>query len=232
MKAGFINAYCHKPVKKYYSYHGEIRGCLTEPEPDPFEEWPVNPPWGPVVQKVFKNYAYSNLGVRGNSYEYVRNAVSANQALSVVGQRYRAGSYPYRVYRLCPLFNTGELPINSHIVRAKIRILISWIGGVTGWAVVIQNGMPIYPHWPRDPDDYNQSNWSGNGGSKVISSGTSAIITISSEGIGWINKGGITKFIFRSDRDIGGASPSGYENIGIVTSSGNTWLVVDYQMPL
>lgn len=49
MKIGFINAYADKPLKKYYSYHGEVRDCLTQPNPSPFEELPYKPPGPPWV---------------------------------------------------------------------------------------------------------------------------------------------------------------------------------------
>jgi len=44
MKAGFINAFVRKPAKKYYSYHGIKKSCLTDPDPDPFEEFPLDVP--------------------------------------------------------------------------------------------------------------------------------------------------------------------------------------------
>jgi len=43
MKTGFIHGYLSKPKAKRYSYHGEDRKCLIEPDPDPFEEFPNNP---------------------------------------------------------------------------------------------------------------------------------------------------------------------------------------------
>lgn len=40
MKTGFTNAFVNKPLTKYYSYHGIIKPCNVQPNPDPFEDFP------------------------------------------------------------------------------------------------------------------------------------------------------------------------------------------------
>ena len=46
MKTGFCNAFCDKPGRKHYDYHGEKRDCLIQPGPGPFDEidTDVDPP--------------------------------------------------------------------------------------------------------------------------------------------------------------------------------------------
>ncbi|MCK4528955.1 hypothetical protein KAW18_16440 [candidate division WOR-3 bacterium] len=46
MKTGFIYGYPNKPGKKRYSYHGVDRDCLIQPDPEPFEDFPIGPPLG------------------------------------------------------------------------------------------------------------------------------------------------------------------------------------------
>ena len=40
MKTGFNNAFVNIPGTKYYSYHGIIKPCNVQPDPDPFEDFP------------------------------------------------------------------------------------------------------------------------------------------------------------------------------------------------
>lgn len=54
MKTGFIQAYANIPVSKCYMYHGMIRDCNIEPDPDPFEEYPITVPgWGTLTRHWF-----------------------------------------------------------------------------------------------------------------------------------------------------------------------------------
>jgi len=75
----------------------------------------------------------------------------------------------------------------------------------THFDVVVQQGMPTYPHEPIEVGDYNETNYSGDGGS-INSADLSADVyaDIAITELGWIQKGdgAVTKLCLRSSRDI------------------------------
>lgn len=96
MKAGFINAHCRKPAKKYYSYHGEVRDCLIEPDPGPFDEYPLMESglgWVLMVDQVFNAYPYVHWKYASQDYPISPDPDNC----------YWASSQPTRRYYFCEM---------------------------------------------------------------------------------------------------------------------------------
>ena len=78
------------------------------------------------------------------------------------------------------------------------------------FSIHVQNGMPVNPHVPMEVADYNMLHYSGDGGS-VSTVGKVACewleIPLNEQGIGWINKTGITKLALRTNHDVNGIAP-------------------------
>lgn len=123
----------------------------------------------------------------------------------------------YIVSRGVLYFDTSSIPLGSEIISAKLTLVLSTDNSATDFDVVIQNGMPTYPSKPAVATDFLYSYYSGDGGSINTSAlpavGNPFDIDLNDIGLGWINKGGITKFMFRSSRDISSTPPTGLELI-------------------
>ena len=82
--------------------------------------------------------------------------------------------------------------------------------------LIVQNGQPTYPHDPFVVADYDMDHYSGNGGEIAGSEITEYEwnnITLNDDGLSWINAGGTTKLVLRSQRDIDGTDPTAYEYV-------------------
>lgn len=60
MKTGFTNAFVNKPLTKYYSYHGIIKPCNVQPNPDPFEDFPNT--YTECVWQIWKDFDFHSVG--------------------------------------------------------------------------------------------------------------------------------------------------------------------------
>lgn len=149
----------------------------------------------------------TSYGYSGN-YLYVKNQ--------------NIGGTYFRIYRSYLYFNTSSLPDDCIIESARLRLY----GWKECWTVItedrlgIQNGQPDYPHDPLVESDYNQVNYSGDGGSLLWSEWVDNnynYIDLSETGLGWINKTGVTKLCLRSGRDIDDISPD--------LNRGNSWTI-------
>ena len=123
----------------------------------------------------------------------------------------------YRIYRAYVYFDTSS--IKGNILSAKLWLKQKgWEIDDWDFDVVIQSGMPTYPHNPTVAGDYDRTKYSGDGGSKNTSewyppADTWKAIDLNATGIGWINVGGETKFCLRSSKDIDAVAPSGTNTI-------------------
>lgn len=156
-------------------------------------------------------------------YETVRNATQGTQIKTGnylrVGQALLVGLY--YVHRGFLYFDTSVIPTSANIVNATLSIKIETNQSYTDFNITIQSGMPTYPHDPLQYGDYYYGHYSGNGGS--ISTSGMAVdnyynITLTSQGISWIKKGGWTKLCLRSSRDIDNITPTGLERVNIYTA--------------
>jgi len=145
----------------------------------------------------------------------------------------------YNFYRTMLIFDTSTIPANAIIFSAYVAIAQTDIG-LGGGKIVVQNGMPTYPHDPVVVADFDKTFYSGNGGEANIQSLVTVpayiVISLNSTGMGWINKGGSTKFCLRSDEDINGVPdgvPGGYgEYAGPTNPCGmDPKLIVNYYIP-
>ena len=149
---------------------------------------------------------------------------------------YRYIGYDYHntdghfIYRYFIFFDTSSIPVGAIITNAILYLRRApddegMSGFDTPFNIVIQDGQPTYPHSPLELADYNRSYYKNNGGSinaEDISPDIYTGINLNSNGIAWINKGGITKFCLRNSREIAGIGYTGvleyyFERIGICT---------------
>lgn len=121
----------------------------------------------------------------------------------------------YEIYRTGIFFDTSSISIYSIIDSAKLTFVLIWDGSDTDFDIVIQNGQPTYPHKPMETLDYDYTLYSGNGGSINTSllppNDYPFDIDLNATGLTWINKGGTTKLMLRSSREINGDVPTGFE---------------------
>jgi len=117
----------------------------------------------------------------------------------------------FEIYRGFVFFDTSD--VAGRILDATLRLYTpGWAGSeeTEEFTIVIQSGMPTYPTDPLAAADYNRTKYSGDLGSYSITvAGWDAEaeyidIPLNADGIAAINKGGVTKFCLRSDKDIDG----------------------------
>lgn len=232
MKTGFIYGYPNKPVKKRYSYHGLDRDCLIQPDPGPFDDYDIGPPYGPTqyiqVSGLF-NWGWYKVGP---NYTIVHNSVWGQGTWSRVGQENFGGLNPYRIYRFGVGWNTSFLPDNALIVEANVQMLLVEDHSISDFSIVIRNGMPSYPHVTLNLRDYYINAYSGNGGELSTSGLLLGPIYIWITELSWINKYGNTKFALHSSKDIASSVPSGREYVVLGRAAASARLNIWYQMPL
>lgn len=153
-----------------------------------------------------------------DTYLEARNAVAANEPVYSVGAA--IGQYiglgKYFTYRSTLEFNIGTIGMGSPVEYAALRL---WpYAGVPAlvqdFDLVLMNGQPDYPHDPVVQGDYNRAHYAGDGGS--VAASTLVLdqyndLIFNPTGRGWLNLGGMTKFMIMSSRDIAGSPPVGNE---------------------
>ena len=137
-----------------------------------------------------------------------------------VGQAY--DSY-YYIYRGFLYFDTSLIPDGATILSANLTLYMKLESPTQSFDLVIQNGQPTYPHMPMQSGDYYYIHYTGNGGSISSSEISDADynaynITLTSDGLQWINKEGVTKLCLRTSRDINKNEPSDNEYVSIYSS--------------
>ena len=148
------------------------------------------------------------------------------QGASISGPYFDGYRATYEINRSLIFFDTYSIPTGAIITSAVLslyclqkRIRTTYhhstspywtYGAGNNFNVVIQNGQPNYPRNPVVNSDYDCSKYGNNGGeanTSDINDEEYKDITLNSNGIAWINKGGITKFCVRSSRDIASIAP-------------------------
>lgn len=151
-------------------------------------------------------------------YLTARNAAVAETSHTAgdtlnVGQALITGDY--WAERAYIYFDTSPLPDGAETISATL-----WLYGTTGYEggfdIVIQEGMPTYPHDPLVKADFDRTFYSGDGGSFDTDSwdddGWNEII-LNATGRGWISSTADTKFCLRSDDDINAVVPTDREYV-------------------
>jgi hypothetical protein len=181
----------------------------------------------PVI--IDPNYTFTEtandgcLCGQGSSYSSIRTQTSANYVFASssrpnLGQYYVSGDNYFEIDRDAFYFDTSALG-TAAITAAVLKFYGSSDHSSTDFNIQVQNGQPTYPSDSLVATDYDQSYYSGNGGSISSSgykkgTGTPNSITLNSTGRGWINKTGTTKLVLRSSRDINANNtPSGDEYV-------------------
>lgn len=116
----------------------------------------------------------------------------------------------YYIYRAFVYFDTSALPDNITINTATLK-LYGYDCKEGNFKIVVQSGMPTYPHDPIVAGDYNKEHYSGNGGEFDIANWKLPDwnnIELNANGKEWINKEGMTKLCLRTNTDIAGEPPT------------------------
>jgi len=127
-----------------------------------------------------------------------------------VGQWFDGG-FDYKVCRGFVFFDTSNIFATANITSAILSLHIKTSSTTVDFNVTIQDGSPYYPHQPMVSGDYYHNHYSDNGGSRNTSEIASLSywnISLNSQGIGWINREGITKLCLRSSNDINNIAPT------------------------
>lgn len=122
----------------------------------------------------------------------------------------------YFIYRSVVPFDTSSLPDNAVITYAELQMVIFYDNAVEDTYIVIQNGTGEYPHDPLIAEDYFRGHYHGMGGNLStvgIELETQYNISLTAEGISWINLKGNTRFVLRSSGDIDGIEPTAGSSI-------------------
>jgi hypothetical protein len=154
------------------------------------------------------------------NYSTVRLATSATNILTAVIMGQYADLYGYYINRRAQVYDTSDLVTELvSVVKLRIHCDSVLIDG-SDFTVVIQKDTGNCPSNPIVLGDYDQSKYSGSGGSKVASTFSSGVdpegwndITLDPT---WVTTNGLTRLIIRSSRDINGNAPAedpAYERI-------------------
>jgi len=152
---------------------------------------------------------------QGADYDTIRNAATcATGYAGTIGQYY-ADTPVYDVERSIFIFDTSIIPEQELITSAKIRCYCRSKEVDTNFDIVIQLGDPQHPGNPVATGDYDRVNYEGASGdyneaknTSTLSAGTTFELILTSIGFLLINKGGETRLMIRSSRDIDGLSPA------------------------
>jgi len=142
----------------------------------------------------------------GSNYtaQWSKTSGSMRYGSLVIGQEWLSPAY--LITRSYLIFDTTSIPevlLSSAVLRLyKIDDLSTWDFNIT-----VQNGQPSAPHVPVVEQDFDQSLYSGSGGS--ASSGDAPVfswINITLNPV-WVNTDGFTKLCLRCDKDISQTPP-------------------------
>lgn len=149
-----------------------------------------------------------------NVYSTAHNSVSATlwnyQYTNYLGQRLVDG-VTYYIWRAFLYFDTSSIPDGVTIDSAVLSLYVATDYSTTNFNVTIQNGQPIYPHNPPENNDYYYTQYSGDGGNRNTSTVSGAgywNITLSTDGLAWIQDDQTTKLCLRSNNDINSNPPT------------------------
>ena len=188
---------------------------------------------------VSDDYIHSGFSF---SYSNARDAASGlssySSEIACIGQD-RAWD-EYDIYRAFVFFNTSSIPDSATITSARLSLYGAAEGNVADWRIVVQSGMPDYPHDRLVLTDYNRTYYDGDGGSLDASMWSTTgynDIFLNATGLGWVNKTGWTKFCLRSSDDKNNIPPENSSDDTVsyyMSEKGQIYrpkLVVHYYVP-
>jgi hypothetical protein len=182
------------------------------------------------------------INLEDTNYSVAHNSINGSDVIDYdidtgwvgVGQ-WLEGGFFYNISRGYLYFDTSSIPAGATITSALLEMYVD-VNSATTIDVVIQNGQPNYPHNPFINSDVNYELYSNNGGqisSDNISTSAYNSITLNSNGRNWINKGGITKFCLRGNKDIANTIPTvnwQYDAVEIDNSANPIKLTITYEI--
>jgi hypothetical protein len=161
----------------------------------------------------------------GGVYNTARTAVNADAKDDTGGWMLISNSLNagwWLIYRGYLYFDTSSL--NGFVVTAadlKLWGSVGVSGDVDTDTLVIQDGMPTYPHDPLVVGDFDESQYAGNYASKTFATWTASAyntLSLNAGGVAAINTSGTTKFCLRTDHDINNNQPTGTNALWITTT--------------
>lgn len=169
-----------------------------------------------VLLTAFSSTSDGTVSKLSTTWSISREATNGDTLIddtnfSVAGAEFYSDKFV--VYKSALYFNTSSIPADATITGVTL-----YLYGRNNWStqdfdIVIQNGMPTYPHDPMEMGDFNMTHYSGDGGS-VNTTGWSIegynLITLNVTGESWIQKGAgaVTKLCLRSSKDIDNIEPT------------------------
>jgi len=190
---------------------------------------------GSITAEMLTTGSVNPDAAAGNVCLYNNNAVYATARSAATGTlrgTLSIGQSPpgatFQVERGFVQFDTSDIPDDAVITSAVLHLRGSQDASTDDFNIVIQSGMPTYPHSPLAVGDYDMTHYSGNYGQMntadfIIGDNP---ITLTADGLDLINKVGTTKFCLRSDEDINNSAPANNELVNCTRA--NTTLTVNY----
>lgn len=151
------------------------------------------------------------------TYGAARNATTGewkHDDHASVGQLYGGGQY--KVSRGATYFDTSIIPDNATLLSATLSLYVEANLNTTTFNITIQTGNNTYPSEPLELADFYYTFYSGDGGTRNISSIIEFQywnITVNSQGLSWINLAAKTKFWLVSSKDIDNTAPTDAEEV-------------------
>ena len=187
-----------------------------------------------MSQVVFSNILQGTVHNSHTNYYTCRNASSGtihSSGIFVVGQKLLESTYS--IYRGFLFFDTSGIPSNAIIVSAIVTLPGGTVYNDTDFNITIRGAESASN--PLVVGDYDLTHYDGDNLGELttfppITDNDYKYFTLNSVGIDYINRGGITKFVFLSKEDIDNSPPTNDEYIG-VSIIGNYTLTVTYFEP-
>ncbi len=170
-----------------------------------------------LYSQATDGYIYNSNTNYNTAWTSTRGTVDNTGASILIGQKFNPPFGPYSLYRGFLFFDTTRIPSNAIIDAATLGLYKMGDYSTTDFLITVQNGQPTYPHNPLIVTDYDKSLYSGNGGQFNTNNFVNGFndLSLNSQGLGWINRIGVTKLCLRSSRDISGTTPTGNEYVAI-----------------
>jgi len=177
----------------------------------------IKPTKADTLTKTFTSLTYDG-DIFAYDYDYMSARYLAYGTVEDANTSIWLGQYKnpslYYIHRAYLFFNTSIIPTYANITSATLSLYINIARLDTNFTVVIQKNKDTYPECPHTPlisEDYGLQQYYGDGGNRsttTISGSGWWNITLNPTGLSWINKGGLTKFILRSNLDIYAEPPA------------------------
>ena len=179
-----------------------------------------------VVYNVLSTQCVRNIDA---NYYTCRNAISGgllSETVGTIGQRYYAAQGPYWCWRGFVRFDTSGLPADAIITSATIHSSATPAAPDTDFNIIIRGANASYP---VILGDYDLTHYNGENLGELTTFGVYTDFTLNYNGRIYINRGGITQFVFLSEEDIDNSPPIVFNEF--VSYQGGLILTITYFEP-